>query len=107
MFHISLAILLIISIISVFVNSKESFAQNMQHNLLNISVPPNCPEGIKYSSNKINLPESKFSNDNLNLKGNLNAEILCFPKPNLKYDGVWTSNIENRDNKAIRNWSFK
>ena len=45
-----------------------------------------------YNKNNIN-----FSNDNVNLKSNKQAEVMCFIKPNLEYDGISiNNNLKNK-----------
>jgi len=86
---IFLFILLLLSVI---------FQLSFKENFLNIPVPPNAPEGIEYSSNK--AINSNFGSDNID-------EKTCFKKPVLKYEGVWTSHIDNKENKAFRKWNFE
>ena len=74
------------------------FQISFTENFLNIPVPPNAPEGIEYSSNK--AINSNFENENL-------EEKVCFKKPVLKYDGVWTSHIDNKEDKGFRKWNFQ
>lgn len=103
MLLLSLLILIIAICLSVLFKNEEYF-ENKKLNKLNILTPPNYPKSYEYTSNKINY-SSKFLNDNLNLKTKKTSETMCFPKPNLKYDGVWSSHIENKSNYSIRKWN--
>ena len=103
---ISIFILIATIVLSMFFIKKETF-QNDNKKLLNINVPPNIPNRNKYFSNKVNLENINFSNDNLDLKSNKNSEVMCFPKPVFKYDGIWNNDIQTIDNKySIQEWNF-
>lgn len=98
-------LILIVSICLSVLFSNQEFFENKNPNKLNIVTPPNYPNSYEYTSNKMNY-SSNFSNDNLNLKSKKTSETMCFPKPNLKYDGIWSSHIENKSDNSIRKWNF-
>ena len=87
-----------IAVIFLFVICSYSNKENFNVGKLNIWVPPNVPDGLKYSSNGLKTLDPQFSSMT---NGN-----VCFPKPGFKYDGIWESKLYNENNKGYRNWNL-
>jgi len=77
---------------------SQGVNENFDAGKLNIWIPPNIPQSFKYSSNRLEVLDPKFSS--------MTDGNVCFQKPGYQYDGVWESKLKNEGGRGYRNWSL-